>query len=849
MVPSLFRRPPASVSPHLHRSSLAGAIRALRRIAFLAGLAAGAAPLAANLDQPVTAGELLQELRAFHELGSVLYVAAHPDDENNRLLPYLARGRALRVGYLSLTRGDGGQNLIGPELGTELGVIRTQELLAARRIDGAEQYFARARDFGFSKDSADTLKRWDRQQVLADIVRVIRTFRPDVIVTRFSPVPGGTHGHHTASAILALEAFKLSGDPAAFPEQLHTLQPWQAKRILWNSWVPPGTSPTATALRLDAGGYDPLLGESFGEIGARGRSMHKSQGEGRPGQRGPAPEYFDLLAGEPAQQDLMDGVDTSWARIPGAAEIGPMADALVARFDPQHPAASVDAVLGIRAKLAALAPDPLVVRKRQQIDRILQACLGLFVETVIPQAQFVPGETMTLHQTAIVRTEVPVRWLGWRRAATSAVTSPKPVDLKPNEPVSRDDAVVLPADTPFTHPYWLEAEGTEGMFRVDDPALIGRPVSPPAFPVEQLFEIRGQTLVIAEEPVQVITDPVRGELRRPLEVIPPVSLRWAEELELVRPGETKSVGVDVVAARPQVAGTVAVDAPPGWQVRPATQPFQLAAARDRARFTFEVTAPPSGGAATLTAEALVAGRRYHRAQLEIRYDHIPVQLLQPPARTHLVSFALAVKARQIGYVPGAGDLVPEALRQMGCTVTTLAASDLSAEKLRAFDAVVIGVRAFNTRSDLDPQMPALFTYAERGGTVIVQYNTAYGLLGNRLAPYPLELSRDRVTDAAAPVTILTPEHPALLQPNPITAADFSGWVQERARFVPRSWDPRFTALLAMNDPGEKPLAGSLLIARHGQGYFVYTSLPWFRELPAGVPGAYRLFANLLSLGR
>jgi LmbE family N-acetylglucosaminyl deacetylase len=848
MVLTLFRRLSLSASPYLHRSPLAAAVRALRRAALLAGLAAAAAPLAANPAQPVTAGELLQNLRSFRELGSVLYVAAHPDDENNRLLPYLARGRALRVGYLSLTRGDGGQNLIGPELGTELGVIRTQELLAARSIDGAEQYFTRARDFGFSKDSADTLQRWDRQQVLSDLVRVIRTFRPDVIVTRFSPVPGGTHGHHTASAILALEAFKLSADSAAFPEQLHTLQPWQAKRILWNSWVPPGSSPTATAFRLDAGGYDPLLGESFGEIGARGRSMHKSQGEGRPGQRGPGPEYFDLLAGEPAHSDLLDGVNRSWARIPGGAEIGPLADALVARFDPQHPAASVDAVLAIRAKLAALAPDPLVTVKRRQIDRILQACLGLFVETVMPQAQVVPGESMTLHQTAIVRTEVPVRWLGSRSNGAGGATA-TPVDLKPNEPVNRDESVTLPANTPFTHPYWLEADGTEGMFRVDDPALIGRPVSPPAYPVEQRFEVGGQTLVIADEPVQVITDPVRGELRRRLEVIPPVSLHWGGELELVRPGETKSVSVDVVAARPQVGGSVAVGAPAGWRVRPATQPFQLAAARDRARFTFEVTAPAAGGAATLTAEALVAGQRYHRAQLEIRYDHIPVQLLQPPAQTRLVSFDLAIKARQVGYVPGAGDLVPEALRQMGCTVTMLGAADLSAEKLRAFDAVVIGVRAFNTRGDLDPQMPALFSYAEQGGTVIVQYNTAYGLLGQRLAPYPLELSRDRVTDAAAPVTILTPEHPALRQPNPITAADFSGWVQERARFVPRNWDPHFTALLAMNDPGEKPLAGSLLVARHGQGYFVYTSLPWFRELPAGVPGAYRLFANLLSLGR
>ncbi len=815
--------------------------------------------------EPTPANALLQELRNFRELGSVLYVAAHPDDENNRLLPYLARGRALRTGYLSLTRGDGGQNLIGTELGAQLGVIRTQELIAARRIDGAQQFFTRARDFGFSKDSADTLQRWDRQQVLSDIVRVVRTFRPDVMIARFSTVPGGTHGHHTASAILALEAFKLAGDPNAFPEQLNQLssevdpgrqgrpplQVWQPKRIFWNSFIRPGTNGDGSAgtIRLDAGGYDPLLGESFGEIGARGRSMHKSQGEGRTGTRGAAMENFDVLAGAPAKNDILEGIDTTWNRIPGGAEIGALADDLIAKFNPQNPAASVPALLTVRNKLAALSPDPLLSEKRTQLDHILQACLGLFVETVIQQAQVVPGEALKLRHTAIVRTGFPVRWVGVRYPTLKNELNGEAVALSSNEPANRDSTQSLPLSTPPSQSYWLREDGTEGMFRVDDATLIGRPENPPVFPVEHVFDVNGQTLVVADEPVQVITDPVRGELRRRLDVIPPASLNWPQALELFAPGATKPVTVELTAARAHVSGTVQLDTPAGWTVQPTTQNFQLAAIGERASFTFNVTAPAHSASAQLTASAQIDGARYQTAREEIRYDHIPTQLLQAPARLKVVSLELAIRGHAIGYLPGAGDLVAESLTRMGYLVTQLSTTDLTTEKLRRFDAVVIGVRAFNTRADLEPQMPALFAYAEQGGTLIVQYNTSNGLRSTRFAPYSLELSGDRVTIANAPVTLLAKDHPALNVPNKITESDFEGWVQERARYIPRTWDAHFVPLIASGDPGEQPLKGTLLVAQHGKGYVVYTGLSWFRELPAGVPGAYRIFANLVSLGR
>jgi LmbE family N-acetylglucosaminyl deacetylase len=809
--------------------------------------------IGARAADPQSASAILQELRSFREMGSVLYIAAHPDDENTRLIAYLSRGRGYRTGYLSLTRGDGGQNLIGPELGEELGVVRTQELLAARRIDGGQQFFTRAIDFGFSKDYRETFRIWDRNQVLADVVRTIREFRPDVLITRFSTVPGGTHGHHTASAILAVEAFKVAGDTNAFPEQLVALKPWQPKRILWNGFPRGfgrggGDETNTPGLQIDIGGYNPVLGESYGEIAARSRSMHKTQGFGSVGTRGTANETFQLLGGEPATNDILGGVDTTWGRVPGGAEIGRLADDAIAQFNPQNPAASVPALLTLRSRLAALPADSVVADKRRQLDHILQGCLGLYVETVIPLAEAVPGETLKMRHTAIVRADFPVRWTAVRYPAGGeelGITA----DLKPNHGVTHESPRLLPATTPLTQPYWLREEGTAGMFRVDDPSLIGRPENPPAFPVEFAFEVGGQTLVIPDEPVQVIGDRVKGEIRQRLEVTPPVSLNFPEDLELFAPGTARPIAVEVTSAHAGAAGTLHLDAPPGWQVTPATYSFSLTNYNELARFTFTITAPTNTTTARILATAEIDGKSYHNRRVEIHHDHIPALLLQPPARLKAVSVDLAIRGHQIGYLPGAGDSVAECLQRMGYTVTFLTDTDLTADHLRGFDAVVIGIRAFNTRTDLAQNLSGLFAYAEAGGTVIVQYNTSDGLQTTRLAPYELKLSHDRVTDETAPVTLLVPDHPAFTTPNRIVPSDFDGWVQERGLYFASEWDDHFTPLLACNDPGESPKTGGLLVARYGRGYFVYTGLSWFRQLPEGVPGAYRLFANLISLGK
>src|SRR5208283_1603252 len=546
---------------------------AIAGICILAGAGAGEA---AELPPPAA---ILQQLQSFREMGSVLYIAAHPDDENTLLIAYLARGRNYRTAYLSLTRGDGGQNVLGPEFGEELGVARTQELLAARRLDGGRQFFSRAVDFGFSKDYRETLNIWDKQQVLSDVVRVIREFRPDVLIVRFSPVPGGTHGHHTASTVLALEAFKLAGDTNAFPDQLRELTPWQPKRILWNAGGFQRGGTGTNAIQMEIKGNDPVSGESFAEVAGRSRAMHKTQGfdnfRGFGGGGGPRTESFQTLDGESATNDILDGVNTTWSRVPGGADIGKLADDVIAKFNPENPSASVPVLLELRSQLTALpTTDPLVVEKRAQLDRILQACLGLEVETVIPQAEVVPGESLKMHHAAIVRSSVPVRWLGVRYPVTgSGITNA--VELRPDQPALVDSVQTLPASTPLTQPYWLREEGTPGMFRVDDPTLIGRPENPPLFPVEQIFEVGGQTLVVPDEPVQVTSNPARGEIRRRLDVIPPVSLGFGSEVELFAPGKSRPVEVEITAYRAGVAGTVQLEAPVGWKVNLVKQSFHL----------------------------------------------------------------------------------------------------------------------------------------------------------------------------------------------------------------------------------------------------------------------------------
>lgn len=810
--------------------------------------------------------QILQDLRAFANTGTVLHVAAHPDDENTELITYLSRGRGYRTAYLSLTRGDGGQNELGKDFDEKLGVLRTQELIAARKIDGGRQFFTRAIDFGYSKTPEETLRFWDREQVLADVVRIYRQFRPDVVVTRFPIPPGsGGHGHHTASGILAVEAFKIAGDPNAYPEQIEEgLQPWQPRRVLWNSFrigsIGPGSLDNPVH-RQDIGGVDPVTGQEFGVIAAKSRSQHGTQGlfgAANRARNGVNEQAFMLLAGEPVSgSDLMDGIDTSWHRYPGSAEIQRLADQAVAEFNAGNPAASVPTLFAIEEKLrgmgarekegwmafqsvprdATLIRQPVLDDKLALLHRIIAACAGLTVRASTPVAEYVPGEDIPVSLEANALPGALVEWQG------VAVENEELVETK--FALGQVIATTAPtAGAPLTQPYWLHADGAAGISRVDDPSLIGLPENKPPHYAYFFFKMHGKDLLVS-------TPILHGE--NPPRAVAPVSLRFHSDVIVVAPGASKKVTVEVAAARAHTRGTLRLDGEDGWTITPASHSFHLPGSGDRANFTFTLTAPLTGGRGRLTASAEVGGKTYSHQKIELRYNHLPVQLLQPPARARLIAADVAMKAKRIGYLPGAGDSTAEALQQLGCEVRMLTGADLTPAKLAGLDAVVIGVRAFNERSDLKAAFPGLLAWVEQGGTVVAQYNRPNGLLADQLGPYELSIQgpapANRVTDETAPVTFLAPDHPALNVPNKIGPADFEGWIQERGAYFPSKWDEsKYVALLGMSDPGEKQPNSSVLIARHGKGHYVYTSLAFFRQLPGGVPGAYRLLANLVSLG-
>jgi LmbE family N-acetylglucosaminyl deacetylase len=808
---------------------------------------------------------IVQQLRTFANTGTVLHVAAHPDDENTQLITAMARGRGYRTAYLSVTRGDGGQNERGPDFAEKLGVLRTQELIAARKLDGGRQFFTRAIDYGYSKSPEEALRIWDHQAVLGDVVRVIRTFRPDVIITRFPIPPGsGGHGQHTASSMLAVEAFRLAADPSAYPEQIKEgLQPWQAKRIGWNGW---GNNPSplkGPTIQFDIGGADPVTGVPFGTIANQSRGMHKTQMLGvfseRVGSPGQNFQNFQLLDGEPATSDIMDGVDTTWARIPGGAALIPLIDDVLAKFNPADPAASVPALLNLRDQLGSdqlgnTSTHHLIEEKWLELDAIIKECLGLKFETTVPRAEVVAGEAIEFTQSVSVnRSSVPVRWLGVRYPDMRFEYSVGE-ELKAGTPLTRSFRRTLPDHLSISHPYWLEVEPTGGLFHVEDPAHIGLPENPPVLDVIYQFEIGGRPFWLFSEPVHLVAGVPEAQQRRRLAVIPPVSLGFAHDLELFAPGATKEVTVEVSAARAASRGSLQLAAPAGWTITPAKRSFELAQAGDQAALRFSVTAPATAGRASLAATAEVGGATYGTERLVLDYPHLPLQLLQRPAHTHLVAVDAQIRGKRVGYLPGAGDSTAESLAQLGYEVVTLTGADLNPAKLAGLDAVVLGVRASNDRDDLAANLPGLFAWVEAGGTVIAQYNRPNNLKASALGPYELSIEgpapRLRVTDEDAPVTFLAPDHPVLNMPNKITAADFAGWVQERGAYFPSKWDEaRYTAVLAMNDPGEAPLRSSLLVAQHGKGWFAYTGLSFFRQLPAGHPGAHRLFANLVSLGK
>jgi LmbE family N-acetylglucosaminyl deacetylase len=806
-----------------------------------------------------TAAELQLALRKLNVLGSALFVAAHPDDENTAMLAWLANDRLYRTGYLAATRGDGGQNLIGDEKGELLGVIRTQELLAARRVDHAEQMFTRAVDFGFSKNPAETIAIWGHDAVLGDVVWAIRKFQPDVIITRFPITGEGGHGHHTASAILAEEAFTAAADPTKYPEQLKYVSVWAPKRIFWNRFsfgrpIDPNDPAVANSLRVDLGTYNPQLGRAYTEIAAESRSQHKSQGFGSAERRGTILNYYDLRNGAPATKDLFEGIDTSWLRYPGGETVGAILKQAADSFDPDKPPASVPLLLQALDALTRLGATPawdaknnpwFAVKHRELLDAI-RDCAGIAIDIAAADSAVVPGGEIPVSVTVVNRSDYPFRLAVVGSPYANPSKAPG-TPLENNKPMKTDVVMKIPATADYSQPYWLQRPPSKGLYTVDDPSMIGRPDNKIAVPVVVTLDDAQQHSLVYELPATYRwTDPVAGEQTRNVDVVPEIAANLGSGVYVFPEAKAKQVSV-WMRSFGETEASVRLLVPFAWNVRPVSTAVKFTDKGDEQRVTFTITPPAKETVDNMLAEIeLKSGKKISLGLTNIEYPHIPAQRVFGDAGAKLVRADIKHTGSRIGYIMGSGDDVPNILRQVGYEVNLLADADLDRGDFAQYDAIVTGVRAYNTRKRLRLAHEKLMQYVEKGGTMVVQYNTLDDLAVAAPGPYPFKLSRDRVTVEEAPVKLLDPAHPLLTTPNKITSADFNGWVQERGLYFASEWDPKYTTIFSSNDPGEPEKAGGELYARHGKGVFVYTSYAWWRQLPAGVPGAIKAFVNLVS---
>ncbi|HEU5289228.1 MAG TPA: PIG-L family deacetylase [Cyclobacteriaceae bacterium] len=801
------------------------------------------------------AAEIKLKLEKLNFLGSVLYVAAHPDDENTRVITYFSKGKLATTAYLSMTRGDGGQNLIGSEIEELLGLIRTQELLAARRLDGGTQFFTRANDFGFSKSADETFKIWGKDEILSDVIRVYRQYQPDVIFTRFPPTQNAGHGHHTASAMLAIEAFDAAAKKEIFPDQLTSSSTWQPRRLFintgrffFNSNVDLNEN-TPGITTVNVGGYSPLLGESYSEIAATSRSQHKSQGFGSRKVRGNQPEFFELVKGEAPGKDVFDGVNTSWTRLKSGEKVKPLVERVIKEFNPEVPAASIPLLFQIRKEINALESSVWKTRKLAEVNQLIEDCAGLYIEVTANNFWVAPGEQVIATVEMLNRSDANVEMLSLR-SSDLGLDSVMNVALKNNIPVVIRSRKNMSQSKDYSDPYWLRDNHSTGLFSVKDQKLIGKPENDPAVHVVFTAKINGEAFEITKPIVFRSTDPVKGEVYRPFEVVPRVFVNISNGVWLFSDESPKDVEVVLKSATDtKQTGKLKLELPAGWRSEPASQDFELTRRGEELAKTFKVYPSKAEFSGNLKAVAEINNVSYSNSLKTISYDHIPTQTLLPAAEARIIRVNIKKEGGVIGYINGAGDDVPTALRNMGYEVWEMKNEEVTPENLKRVDAVVLGIRALNTNERVRFMMNDLLEYVNQGGTMVVQYNTNNGILTDKFSPYPLTLSRDRTTEEDAEVRILKPDHPLLNTPNKINSADFDGWIQERGLYFPNKWDPNFEALLSMNDAADKPQDGSLLVAKYGNGYYVYTGLSFFRELPDGVPGAFKLFANIVSLGK
>jgi LmbE family N-acetylglucosaminyl deacetylase len=801
----------------------------------------------------LSSNQIYEKIQKLNFIGTALYIAAHPDDENTRLIAYLANNEKARMGYLSLTRGDGGQNLIGPEIRELLGVIRTQELLAARRIDGGQQFFTRANDFGYSKHPDETLEIWNKEKVLGDVVWAIRTFKPDVIINRFNHrTPGTTHGHHTASAMLSVEAFDLVGDKNQFKEQLKFTETWQPKRLFFNtsSWFYRNQEDFEKATKgkltaFDVGVYYPLKGLSNNELAAMASSQHLCQGFGRVTTRGSQNEYVEFLKGDkPADEnDIFSGINTTWNRLNNGGKIGAVLYEIEENFDFVNPSTHLPKLMEAYKMIQKLEDRHWFVIKEKQIQEIIEACAGLYLEASADSHSGIPNATTNVNFEVLNRSTASIELISIT-STIDAKTITKELALEANKKVNFKETITLKT-TEYSDPYWLRKEASLGMYAVDNQTLIGKPETPRPAKVHFNLSIDQVPIVITKNVVRRYAERDKGEIYEPFEILPKVTTRLQNKVLIFSNDVAKKVSVEVRAGADNVVGNIRLKVPISWQVSPKEISFKIAQKNDKQTVAFFVTPPKNQSEGTLEVIATSAGKEFKKELIEINYNHIPKQSVLSSSQAKIVRLNIKNTGNKIGYIKGAGDAIPESLRQIGYEVTLLNSLEINEDNLQKYDAIVLGVRAYNVVKELKFKQKYLLEYVEKGGNLIVQYNTNRGV--DVAAPFSLQLSRDRVTDEFAEVRILDKEHPVLNYPNKITPDDFKNWVQERGLYFPDAWSKEYTPIFSMNDKGESAKNGSLLIAKYGKGNYIYTGLSFFRELPAGVSGAYKLFANILSL--
>jgi len=805
-----------------------------------------------------TSGEIYHMMEKLGFLGSVLYVAAHPDDENTRLISYLANEKKAITTYLSLTRGDGGQNLIGPEISENLGVLRTQELLMARSMDNGRQMFTRANDFGYSKNAEETIKIWDTEKVKADVIWAIRRTRPDVIINRFDHrTSGETHGHHTASAILSYEQFDKAGDKSVNPEQLKYFSAWQPKRLFFNtSWWFYGSEDNfnkadkSRLMSMDVGVYFPLLGKSNTEIAAESRSNHKCQGFGSTGTRGLQMEYLQLLKGDmPSnKEDIFDGINTTWTRVEGGSTIKIKVDELVKNYDFKNPSSSIPALVEIYSSIQKVKDQFWKDIKSKEIKELIIACGGMYLEAKTNIHKVTRGEMITIDLEVINRLETKASLITVKGTGVSIDTLVQ-ANMVTNEPLKWSQNVMVPQNATYTAPYWLINKGTLGLYNVKNQEIIGNPETTRELKVTFLLNIFGVEIPFEKEIVYKYNSPEYGETFRPLEVVPAFSLKIKEPVYIFANKEAKEIKVTVTAWAKDQKGILTLPLPQGWKAEPSQIECIVKNKGESKDFIFSVTPPSNSQEVNITPQIKVGEEIYTGEIIDINYDHIPFQTVLMTAESKFSRINIERRGQRIAYLMGAGDEIPVSLRQIGYTVDIIKTNELSVERLIPYDALILGVRAFNTEEGLRFKQKDIFEYVNQGGNVIVQYNTANGLVTKEIAPFGITLSRSRVTVEEAEMRILKPDHALLNFPNKITSKDFEGWVQERGLYFPSEWDSAFETILSCNDPGEKVQDGSVLVSKYGEGHYIYTGISFFRQLPAGVSGAFRLFTNMISIGK